>query len=52
MSQYLNFRTGEVREITQEENARMAMEWAKRCIYRNGVCYVDCVPPDDDHNED
>jgi hypothetical protein len=42
---HLNFRTGEAREITAAENARMAMELAKRCTFKDGVCYVDCQPP-------
>jgi hypothetical protein len=42
----LDFCNGEARKITVEENARMAMEWQKRCTYKDGVCYVDCEPPD------
>lgn len=42
---FLDFRTGEAREITVEEHARMAMEWQERCTFKDGVCYVDCEPP-------
>lgn len=42
---FLDLVKGEAREITQREAALMAMEFAKRCTYQDGVCYVDCKPP-------
>lgn len=44
----LDFRTGEVRQITPEENARMAMEAQKRYKVKNGIVYIDCEPPEDE----
>lgn len=44
---HLNFVTGVAREITAQENARMAMAWTSRCTFKGGVCYVDCKPPED-----
>lgn len=43
---FLDFVKGEVREITAEEAALMAMEFAKRCKFKDGVCYIDCEPPE------
>lgn len=45
---FLDFAKGEARQITREEHALMVMEYAKRCTYKNGVCYVDREPPPDE----
>jgi hypothetical protein len=47
----LDFRTGEVRKISREENARLAMEQQKRQKVKDGVVYIDCEPPGDDASE-
>ena len=48
---YLNFATGESRPITREENAQMAMEYAKRTKVKNGIVYIDCDPPEDEEEQ-
>jgi hypothetical protein len=51
MPWHLNFATGEAKEISDEESARMAMEFNKRCKIKDGVVYVDCDPPEDDEEQ-
>lgn len=45
---YLNFKTGEVRELTEEEHRKMVYEQLKRTKVKNGIVYIDCDPPSDD----
>lgn len=41
----LNFRTGEVRELSEAEHREMVAEQMKRTKVKDGVVYIDCEPP-------